>query len=257
METRKNRRPALRQTHENIIMGIRPLWEALEAGVSLDKVFIQKDTKGEQITLLKKQINQKGFYFQEVPLEKLNRLSTGNHQGIIAFTSPVKTFHLGASLAELEAKKISPKVLILDRISDVRNFGAIVRSAEAFGINLVIVPSKGAAQINEETVKTSAGAIFNIKICKELLLENTLSFLKTKGFKLVGISEKSNKEMPYYKYSDEPVALILGSEEDGISHELWGLCDEQYKIPMQGKTESLNVSVAAGIALYQVFAAKK
>lgn len=254
METRKNRGPKLNYSEpQNIIIGIRPIMEALEAGVQIDKVFFQKDTKGELISELKRKINKLGFYYQDVPGEKLNRLSRQNHQGVIAFTSPVRMYNLGDTLTALFEKNIKPGIVVLDRISDVRNFGAIVRTAEAIGIHIVIIPAKGAAQINEETVKTSAGAIFNIKICKEFDLSNTLPFLKEKGFKIVGISEKSNKEMPYYKHSDEPVALVLGSEEDGISSELWHECDEHYKIPLKGKTDSLNVSVAAGIALYEVF----
>ncbi len=253
METRKDRNPKLSSSNDNLIIGIRPLLEALDAGIQIDKVFISKDVKGEHISQLKTKINKLGFYYQDVPQEKLHRLSSGNHQGVIAFTSPVQIYNLGDVLNDLIEKEIKPAIVILDRVSDVRNFGAIVRTAEALGVQIVIIPAKGAAQINEETVKTSAGAIFNIKICKEFNLENTFAFLKTKGFKIVGISEKSNKEMPYYNHTEEPVALVLGSEEDGISSELWFACDEKYKIPLTGNTKSLNVSVAAGIAMYQVF----
>ncbi len=253
METRKDRDPKLKTSSDNLIIGIRPLLEALDAGIQIDKVFVSKDVKGEHISQLKTKLNKLGFYYQDVPQEKLHRLSSGNHQGVIAFTSLVQIYNLGDVLNELTEKEIKPAIVILDRVSDVRNFGAIVRTAEALGVQIVIIPAKGAAQINEETVKTSAGAIFNVKICKEFNLENTLTFLKTKGFKIVGISEKSNKEMPYYNQSDEPVAVILGSEEDGISSELWFACDEKYKIPLNGKTKSLNVSVAAGIAMYQIF----
>lgn len=237
---------------DNLIIGIRPISEALEAGVQMDKIFIQKDTKGELISELKKKIRRLGFYYQDVPLEKLNRLSRKNHQGAIAFSSPISFYNLGDTLDELFTKGIEPSILVLDRISDVRNFGAIVRTGEAMGINIIIIPSKGAAQINEETIKTSAGAIFNIKICKEYDLSNTLLFLTSSGIEVIGISEKGKEKISDFK-KEGPTALILGSEEDGISSELWKICQRTYKIPLQGHTKSLNVSVAAGIAVYEVF----
>ncbi len=236
---------------KNIIIGTRPLLEAIESGISIDKVFIQKDLKSPVISEIKTKLKQHSFYYQDVPVEKLNRLSSKNHQGIIAFSSPISFFNLGNLLDETISAGKKPQILILDRISDVRNFGAICRSAEAFGFEIIVIPIKGAAQINEESIKTSAGAIFNIKICKEFDLSHTIEFLKKYGIQIVGISEKGKESIKDY-HTDLPIALVLGSEEDGISPQLWNKCDKTLRIPLKGNTSSLNVSVAAGIAMQQL-----
>ncbi len=248
METRSHFKPKLEL--DNLIIGIRPLMEAIEAGQNIDKIFIQKGLKGELISELKTLTKRNKLFYQEVPLEKIERITRKNHQGVIAFTSPVQFYNLGQRVSEVLEKGEIPLFMILDRISDVRNFGAIVRTAEALNIHGVIIPTKGAAQINEDTVKTSAGAVFNVCICKEVNLVNTIDYLKKCGLKIIAITEKTDKNL-YSGVFNEPCAIVLGSEEDGISFELLKMCDDQLKIPISGKTESLNVSVAGGIALYE------
>lgn len=232
-------------------MGIRPLMEAIESGKSIDKVLIQKGNRGELFAEMMNLIKLHKIGFNTVPLEKLNRITRKNHQGIIAFLSPIEFSNLDDVIMNLFESGKSPKILMLDRISDVRNFGAICRSAECFGFHAVVVPFKGAAQISEDAVKTSAGALLRIPVCKANNLTYSANFLKTSGVKVIGISEKADTHLRDSRI-DGPFCLVMGSEEDGITPELLDTCDDSLKINMQGEIASLNVSVSAAIAMYEL-----
>jgi len=233
---------------ENLIIGVHPLQGALGAGKDIDKVFFQKGLKGEHIKALKIELRALGVYYTEVPIYKLNKITKKNHQGIVAFTSPVAFHRAQEVIQSIYEAGEDPFLLVLDRVSDVRNFGAIVRSAEFFGVHAVIVPMKGSAAINYDAIKTSAGAVFNVKICKEPSLYNTIKTLKNSGVMVVGITEKANKSIGAPSIQ-KPLALVMGSEEDGISKDLLAECTMALRIDGKGKTGSLNVAVAAGVAM--------
>lgn len=232
------------------IFGIRPIIEAIENEIQIDKVLIQKGLKGNLFNDLKELIKLHKISCQYVPIQKINRLTKKNHQGVYAFISPVSFYSTEEIVMDLYDKGQTPKILILDRISDVRNFGAIVRSAECLGIHAVIIPEKGAAQVNSDSIKTSAGALLKIPICKEKSLVNTIKNLKQNGLEIIACTEKSS--IPVYKHSfNKPFAIIMGSEKDGISSDILKLSDVKLKIPLKGSIESLNVSVATGIILFE------
>lgn len=238
------------------LYGIRPLMEAISSGKEVEKVFFQKNLKSELITELFRQVREHNIPFQYVPVEKLNRLTSKNHQGVAAFLSPVIFQRVENILPSLFEQGKTPLLLILDRVTDVRNFGAICRSAESAGAHAVIVPDRGAAQVNEDAVKTSAGALNRIPLCRSANLKDTLVYLKDSGLKLVACTEKTSSLL-YTSDLNGPLALVLGSEEDGISPEYLKLCDEKVKIPLMGAIASLNVSVAAGIILYEAVRQRK
>ncbi len=235
---------------ENLMFGAHPVLEALKADVEIDKVLILNNLKTPIAKEIIELVKKKGISLSRVPQEKLNRISRKNHQGIIAFSSPVKFSDIRDLLPILIAKGKDPFILILDRISDVRNFGAIVRTAECAGVDAIIIPKKGAAQINAESTKTSAGAIFNIPICKVGGIETVLPFLIESGMTLISCSEKTQRVYtdPIYKGS---IGIILGSEESGIASSNMNKCEHIVKIPLVGKTGSLNVSVAAGAIVFE------
>ncbi len=234
----------------SVLIGIHPLKEALESQKQIDKVFLKKGMRTELISELKAELRKRDIYYVEVPEEKLRKYTHKPHQGVIAFVAPVTFYNLGHTIADVYENGRSPFFLILDRVSDVRNFGAILRSAEFFGVDAVIIPFKGASAVNYDSIKTSAGAVFNVRICKEGDLKNTVNFLKQNGITVASITEKASKSItgPSLK---KPLALILGNEETGIDKDLIKLSDISLKINGYGKTGSLNVSVAAGIALQQ------
>ena len=188
--------------------------------------------------------------YKHVPVEKLNRLTRKNHQGVFAFISPINFHKTDNVIQDVFEKGENPLFLILDRVTDVRNFGAIVRTAECSGVQAVIVPEKGSAAINGDALKTSAGALHNIPICREFNLKATIEYLKNCGLQIVGCTEKTD-DMIYQPDFSVPTAIIMGSEEDGISPEYLKLCDHKAKIPMNGTIGSLNVSVSAGVILYE------
>lgn len=236
---------------ENLLFGAHPVLEALKSGQSIDKVMVSNSLKtpiAKEIIALSR---DRGISLNRVPGDKLNRITKKNHQGIIAFSSPISFHDIKDILPVLRARNVQPFILILDRISDVRNFGAIVRTAECAGVHAIIIPKKGAAQINAETVKTSAGAIFNIPICKVGGIETILPYLIDEGIKLVACTEKTDNIYTESKY-DGPVGIIMGSEESGVAKSNINKCEVAVKIPLVGKTGSLNVSVAAGLIIYEV-----
>jgi 23S rRNA (guanosine2251-2'-O)-methyltransferase len=178
-------------------------------------------------------------------------LSNANHQGVIAFLANITYYKTDELLQSVFEKGKMPFVLILDRITDVRNFGAIARSAECAGVDFIVIPSRGAAQINSDAIKTSAGALHRIPVCREDNLKTTIEYLKESGLKIYACHEKTENTIYSFDY-DQPLAIVMGSEENGISGEYLKRCDEQIKIPMAGTISSLNVSVATGIILFEV-----
>jgi 23S rRNA (guanosine2251-2'-O)-methyltransferase len=235
---------------EHIIFGIRAIVEAITAGKEVDKVFIQKEISGELMKDLMKVMKRNSINFSYVPVEKLNRLTPSNHQGAVASISPIGFMDLEQLIeATLESNK-KPLFLILDQLSDARNFGAIIRTAECTGVNGIIVQKSGSAPVNGDTVKTSAGAVFNVPICKVEHIKDAIYLLQANGIKTVAATEKCDQNI-YDLQLNEPLAIIMGSEERGVNPSVLKIVDEKAKLPMFGSIGSLNVSVACGAFLYE------
>ena len=232
------------------IYGIRAVIEAINSSKDIDKVFIQTGLKGKLIGQLESIIRKNKINFSYVPTQKLDRLSKKNHQGVVARISPIKFLSMDQFGEKLAAIK-NPFVLILDQVNDVRNFGAIIRTAEISGVDGIIIQNSSSAPINSDTIKTSAGAIFNIPICKVNHIKDAIYHLQSLDISIVSASEKSDKNI-YDVDLKGPVAIIMGSEQKGISKSVLNLSNESVKLPMYGKIESLNVSVACGVFLYEV-----
>jgi 23S rRNA (guanosine2251-2'-O)-methyltransferase len=236
--------------NSNFIFGIRPVIEAIKAGKEIDKILIQNNLHSEAFRELNTLIKDLQLPSQYVPIEKLNRLTQKNHQGIICFIAPVEYHRIENIIPSVyEAGKV-PFILILDKITDVRNIGAIIRSAECAGVQAIIIPSKGSAQLNADAIKASAGALHKVPICRTESLKETIEYLKNSGLQIISCTEKATKYFYSIKYI-QPSAIIMGSEESGISSEYIKLSDHHVKIPMLGEIESLNVSVATGIILFE------
>jgi 23S rRNA (guanosine2251-2'-O)-methyltransferase len=245
-----NKRPP-KPKRNQLLIGLRPLQEAIGAGSEIDKVLIQRGLQGEIIQQTKLLIQQNGIPFQYVPQEKLNSITSQNHQGVVAFVSPITFGNFENIIAEVFENGETPLLIMLDGVTDVRNFGAICRNAECMGAHAILIPEKGSAQINEEAIKTSAGALYNIPVCRVKSIEHAMDLLQQSGIRVIACSEKTRKEL--YEISlTPPTCIILGSEESGISPGALRKSDEIVRIPMVGKTSSLNVSVASGIILYEV-----
>lgn len=241
----------MHERQENLIYGIQPVLEALLSGKTFDKLFVKKGLKGAAWSELRQELKTRKVSYFAVPTEKLNRLTRKNHQGVVGFISPIEFHDLAHLVQDSFEQGITPFFLLLDRVTDVRNFGAIVRSAQCAGVNAIVVPNKGSAPVNADAIKTSAGALLNLPICKEPSLKRAVSFLQSSGFKTVACTEKATQ--PIYKMAlTGPVAIVMGNEEKGISEEVLAATDEQANIPMPGEMDSLNVSVAAGIVLFEV-----
>jgi 23S rRNA (guanosine2251-2'-O)-methyltransferase len=231
--------------------GMHPVLEALHSGKEIEKILIRKGLKNEFTGEIFKICKERNIPLQDVPVEKLNKITMKPHQGIIAFLGLVEYQDIANIVPRLFEEGKVPLLVILDRITDVRNVGAICRSALCAGVDAVIVPSRGAAQLNEDAIKSSAGAIHQIAICRSYNLKDTIKFLKDSGIRVVGITEKTGQVLYTVDFTG-PIAIIMGNEEDGISGEYLKLCDATCKIPMHGPVESLNVSVATGVALFEV-----
>ncbi|MDR0229229.1 MAG: 23S rRNA (guanosine(2251)-2'-O)-methyltransferase RlmB [Flavobacteriaceae bacterium] len=236
---------------DNQIFGIRAIIEAIEAGKDIDKVFIQKDANGELMNELIKTLKRNNINFSYVPIEKLNRLTKKNHQGAIANIAPISFVSLEELVETVLEKKEKPLFVILDQLSDARNFGAIIRTAVCCGADGIIVSKNGAAPVNGDTVKTSAGAVFNIPICKVDHIKDAVFYLQGSGVKTIGATEKAEKEL-YDVDMNVPVAIIMGSEDKGINPSVLKVIDEKAKLPMFSTIDSLNVSVACGAFLYEI-----
>ena len=234
------------------IYGIRAVLEAINAGQPINKIFIQKSLKGDLYKELESSARKSGIGLSYVPVEKLNRLTrNNNHQGAVAQISPVEFHQFEELVEQVLNKEETPLFLMLDGVSDVRNFGAIIRTAECCGVHAIIVPKSGAAPITDDTVKTSAGAAFNVPIAKVDHLKDAIFYLQSSGIVVTGATEKADDEV-YGIDFNQPTAIIMGSEEKGISPSTLNIIDHQAKLPLMGKIGSLNVSVACGVFLYEV-----
>jgi 23S rRNA (guanosine2251-2'-O)-methyltransferase len=249
MEKRKYtvRKPAPRQSQADMVFGTQSVLETMRSGKEIERLFIQREFGLSEIEKLAKELD---IPFQRVPVEKLNRVTRKNHQGVIAFVSPIQYMPLHNVLTQVFEDGKTPLLLLLDRITDVRNFGAIARTAECAGVQALIVPMKGGAQINADAMKTSSGALNFLPVCREPNLYETLLYLRNSGLQIIACTEKTEKSR-YDIDLSIPTVIIMGSEEDGISQEFIHLADSGAKIPLSGQVESLNVSVASSIVLYE------
>jgi len=238
-----------RETNQQVY-GIRAVIEAIDSGKEIESLFVQRGLSGALFLELKELLKQHGIGYQQVPVEKLNRMTGKNHQGVIAVISPITYQRVEDIVPVIYERGEVPLLLILDGITDVRNFGAIARTAECVGVHALVVPKRGSAEVNPDAIKTSAGALFKINVCREDSLSKTARFLQESGIQLIACTEKTTADLYQFDYS-VPTALILGSEEQGISDELLRIADHLAKIPMLGSIASLNVSVSAGVALYE------
>lgn len=235
---------------KDMIFGIRAVIEAIQAGKEIDKILMRRDMTSELSRELFAALNGMHVPVQYVPLEKLNKLTVKNHQGAIAFISPVAYQRIEDIIPGIYEQGKMPFIVVLDGITDVRNFGAIARTCECAGVDAIVIPSKGGASISADAIKTSAGALLSIPVCREENLGNALKFLVASGIKLVAASEKATKNYTQAILS-EPIAFIMGAEDEGVSPDHLRLCDEMVSIPMSGSIASLNVSVATGVLLYE------
>ncbi len=247
----ENRRYTLRKTtktHDtDLVFGMQPVMETLRSGKEIERLFIQKDTGAGEVQKLAAEL---GIPYLKVPVEKLNRITRKNHQGVICFVSPIRYAPIHNVLTKVFEEGNTPLFLILDRVTDVRNFGGIARSAECAGVQGIVVPQRGGAQITSDAMKTSSGALNFVSVCRENSLAEAVRYLKESGLRIVACTEKSEKLLYQADFS-VPTAIIMGSEEDGISRELLELSDDLVKIPLMGKVGSLNVSAATAVILYE------
>jgi 23S rRNA (guanosine2251-2'-O)-methyltransferase len=233
------------------IFGLRAIIEAIESGSSINKVYLQKGLRGSLYFELEKLIREHKIATSTVPVEKLNRLSkNNNHQGAVAQISPIEFFDLEKLIDKTIEEKKVPFFLILDQISDVRNFGAIIRTAECTGVNGIIIQKNGSAPVNAETIKTSAGAAFKMPICKVDHIKDALFLLQAAEIKTVAATEKTENSI-YDINFNQPIAVIMGSEHRGVNPSVLKMADYKAKLPLLGDIESLNVSVACGVFLYE------
>mgnify|MGYP001214999356 CR=1 FL=1 len=235
---------------KNHIFGIRPIIEAVESGKTIDKLFIQKGLHNDLFSELWKLVRLKRINYKHVPIEKINRLTKKNHQGVFAFISPIDFFKIEDVVPKIYESGKNPMIIILDKITDVRNFGAISRTVECAGIDAILVPEKNSAAINADAVKTSAGALMKVPICRTWNLKKSIVFLKESGLQIIGTSEQANKSIYEIDFK-KPTAIIIGSEENGISNEYLKLCNKIAQIKTFGTISSLNASVAAGVIIYE------
>jgi 23S rRNA (guanosine2251-2'-O)-methyltransferase len=244
------------QEEKNYIFGMRSIIEAVNAGKTIDKLFIQKGLHNDLFAELWKLVRLKRINYKHVPLEKINRLTRKNHQGVFAFISPIDFHNIEDVIPQLYEEGKNPLVLVLDRITDVRNFGAIARTAECAGVDTILIPEQNAAAINADAIKTSAGALHKVTVCRTWNLKLALQFMKDSGIQLIACTEKTQNNMYKPDYT-LPTAIIMGSEEDGVAPEFLKMSDARVKIPMSGKIASLNVSVASGVILYEAIRQRK
>lgn len=233
------------------IFGIRAVIEAVESGKSIDKVLVRRDLNGELAHELISVIREYDVVMQRVPAERLNRITRKNHQGVIAFVSPITYHKLENLIPSLYEEGANPFLLLLDGLTDIRNFGAIGRTADCAGVNGIIIPEKNSVSVTADAVKTSAGGLFYVPVCRVRDLVSSVRMLKESGIKIVAATEKTTASYTDIDYT-VPVAIVMGSEDVGISNEVLRLCDELVAIPMSGNIGSLNVSVAAGVMMYEV-----
>lgn len=239
-----------------MIFGIRAVIEAVEAGKNVDKVIVKRELSGELFKELQAVLKEHEIPMQKVPLERIDRYTRKNHQGVIAFLSAITYDSIESIIPFLYEQGKDPFILVLDGLTDVRNFGAIARTCEVAGVDAIVIPTRGSVSVNADAVKTSAGALLKIPVCKEPNLTQAIQFLKNSGLKIVAATERAAS---LYTEADMkgPVAIIMGSEESGISNDNLRIADQLVKIPQFGTIGSLNVSVAAGVLIYEVIRQKE
>ena len=236
--------------NKDYIFGIRAVIEAIKSGKNIDKLMIRSGLKGELFHELMALVKEVEIPFQYVPNERINRITMKNHQGVLAFISPIEYQNIENILPTLFEKGKNPLFVILDQVTDVRNFGAITRTAECADVDAVIIPEKGSVRISGDAVKTSAGALHKIPVCRVKSLSKTIKYLQESGIQIVAATEKASEY--YYKVDFSiPTAVLMGSEDSGVSNEYLRVADQLVKIPILGDIESLNVSVAASILMYE------
>lgn len=238
-------------TQSDYIFGIRAIIEAIEAGKEIDKIYLRKDLSSELASELFELIRQRRLVCQRVPVERLNRITRKNHQGAIAMMSAIEYAPLEDLIPSLFEAGVLPFVVVLDGITDVRNFGAIARTCECAGVDAIIIPAHGSVTVGADAVKTSAGALHHIPVCRVDNMRNAVKFLKACGFNVAGVTEKADINYTTANFT-VPTALVMGAEDKGISDDVLRQCDTFVSIPMFGKIGSLNVSVAAGVLMYEV-----
>jgi len=232
------------------IFGIRTVIEAIESNKDIEKVFIQKGLSGPLFQELNRHLKDGNYNISYVPVEKLNKLSKGNHQGVVANISPISFVSLEKLVEDSQNSSTTPLFILLDGLTDVRNFGAIIRTAECCGVTGIIIQEKGSAPINADTVKTSAGAVFNVPICKVNHIKDAVFHLQTYDIKLIAATEKTD-DLVYDIDLKQPIAIIMGDEAKGVSNSILKAANYRAKLPMLGNIASLNVSVACGAFLYE------
>ncbi len=238
------------KSSKQLIYGLHAIIEAIESGKEFERIYVLKGEKGDLFNELTALIKENRLPVHQVPVHKLNRLTHGNHQGAVAFLSIIPNVSIGEIITRTFENGEDPKILVLDGVTDVRNFGALSRSALAFGFHAVVVPYKGSAMIHEDAVKASAGALMKIPVSKAHQLGKSLLEMKNFGLRIVGITEKASDSVQKLTVN-QPLVLVLGNEETGISTSILSLCDETYKISISDEIDSLNVSVAGAISMFQ------
>ena len=236
--------------NNEMIFGVRAVIEAIQAGKEIDKILVKQDIQSDLSKELFTALRDTQILVQRVPVERINRVTRSNHQGVVAFISSVTYQKVEQLVPALLEQGKSPLLVMLDGITDVRNFGAIARTCECAAVDAIIIPTRGSVSVNADAIKTSAGALHKLPVCREQNLKNTLQYLKDNGFHIVAATEKGDYEYSKGEYTG-PMCLIMGAEDTGVSYDNLALCDEWVKIPMLGTIESLNVSVAAGILIYE------
>lgn len=234
-----------------VVFGIRAVIEAIESGKQVDKVLMKKDLGGELARELLSVTREYNVPVQRVPVERINKVTRKNHQGVIAFMAAVDYYHVDDIVPALYDEGINPLVVVLDGVTDVRNFGAIARTCECAGVNCIVIPERNSVSVNADAVKTSAGALNYLPVCRERNLVKAVQYLRDSGFKVMGASEKTDLNYTKADFTG-PVAIVLGAEDTGISTDVLKLCDTLVAIPEFGQINSLNVSVSGGIMIYEV-----
>ncbi len=239
-----------RPPEKEMIFGVRAVMEAIDAGKVLDKVLVRRDMSSAIGRELLIKLEGTGTQIQRVPIEKLNQFTDKNHQGVIAFLSPIEFTPLDSLVQSLYDEGKTPLLMMLDGVTDVRNFGAIARTCVCAGVDALIIGTRGSAAINGDAVKASAGALHSLPICKVENLQNALRYLQESGLRIVAATEHTDRNYTEVDMT-VPTCIVMGSEEKGIYEENLKLCTDQVRLPMTGKIESLNVSVAAGVFIYE------
>ena len=233
------------------IYGIHAVLEAIEAGKDIDKILLSKTLNDETAREINDRARQLRVPVQRVPVQKIDRITRRNHQGVLAMLAAVTYYRVEDLVPQLFDNGENPFIVVLDGVTDVRNFGAVARTCECAGVSAIVIPDRESVSVNADAVKTSAGALNYLPVCRERNLVNAVKLMRDSGFKIVGTSDKKQLNYTQADYTG-PVAIVLGAEDKGISPEIMKLCDTQVLIPEFGHINSLNVSVAGGIMIYEV-----